>query len=98
MPSMKWKRHRTSSAGSIGRHSRNAATKVRLDWSKLSATSCVKSERVFGREHGAQARVLIAAVAALDLGERGPDKGLDHGLERQAAFAVPRPAGAGARR
>ena len=43
-----------------------------------------EERRVFGRDHGAQARVLVAAVAALNLGERGPDEGFDHGLERQS--------------
>ena len=79
MPSMKWKRHRISSGGSSGRHSRSAATNVRLDRSKLSATSCVKSGASSAAAWRAGGRTVLA-VAALDLGERGPDEHLDDGL------------------
>ena len=43
-----------------------------------------EERRIFGGQHGAQPGVLILAVAALDLGEGGPDERLDHRLELQA--------------
>ena len=83
---MKWNRHRTSSAERSGRHSRSAATNVRLDWSKLSATSWPRAahpRQPAWRAAGSN----VPTIASLDLGERWPDECFDHRLELQSCAA-----------